>query len=342
MTESPSPLTMLLSRHTRRREFLALLGGAAAAALNPCARAQEAGRTYRLGIVGLTPTSIQATREITLPELARQGFMEGRNLLVDVVIGAGDELLGLTRELVARKPDVIFAISQAPVRIISQITANVPIVMFGDDPVRSGFAESLARPGGNITGVTTLSAQLDAKRLQLLHEGVPSARRIATLFFIGTPNREQRQASEQAIREVAKDTGVEIIALDVTDPADYGKAFESMRKLGAEALVITANPQLYRDGARLAGLALEVCLPTICEWAEMARTGCVIGYGPDLPEMRRRAGAYIARVLQGTPPSALPIEGPTHFQFAVNLKSARAVGIEIPQGLLLRADEVIE
>jgi putative tryptophan/tyrosine transport system substrate-binding protein len=226
------------------------------------------------------------------------------------------------------------------VGVVSQLTSNLPIVMFGDDPVRSGFAESLARPGGNITGVITLSAQLDAKRLQLLHECTPSARRVATLHYIG--NREQRKASEQAIRDVAKNTGLEITAIDIADAADYTKAFESMRKMGAEALVITAHPQLYRDGAQLAALALKTGLPTVCEWAEMARTGCVVGYGPDLPEMRRRAGAYIARVLQGTPPSVLPIEGPTHFRFAINLRSAHALGIEIPHGVLLRADEVIE
>jgi putative tryptophan/tyrosine transport system substrate-binding protein len=273
--------------------------------------------------VGLTPTSIQATREITLPELARQGFMEGRNLLVHVVIGAGDELLGLARELVARKPDVIFAISQAPVRVISQITTNVPIVMFGDDPVRCRIRGEPRSPGRqhHRRDYALGTARCQAAAAAARGRSVCPADRYAVFH---------------------RNTGVEIIALDVTDPADYGKAFESMRKLGAEALVITANPQLYRDGARLAGLALEVGLPTICEWAEMARTGCVIGYGPDLPEMRRRAFAYIARVLQGTPPSALPIEGPTHFQFAVNLKSACALRIEIPQGLLLRADEVIE
>jgi putative ABC transport system substrate-binding protein len=324
----------------KRREFIALCSGAAAAILPFRLCAQEAGRTYRLGIMALTVTSIEATRETTLPELTRRGFAEGRNLVVDAIFGAGDELPVLARELLARKPDVIYAISQSSIGVLSQLTSNLPIVMFGDDPVRSGFAESLARPGGNITGVITLSAQLDAKRLQLLHECVPSARRVATLHFIG--NREQREASEQAIREVAKNIGLEIMALDIADAADYTKAFASMRKMGAEALAITAHPQLYRDGALLAGLALKTSLPTVCEWAEMARSGCVIGYGPDLPEMRRRAGAYIARVLQGTPPSALPIEGPTHFQLAINLKSARALGIEVPQGLLLRADEVIE
>ena len=123
---------------------------------------------------------------------------------------------------------------------------------------------------------------------------------------------------------------------------DYSAAFASMRKAGAQALVISTSPKFYQDGTQLAALALEAGLPTICEWAEMARTGCVIGYGPSLRAMRRRVADYLARILQGTPPSALPIEGPAHFEFAINLKTSRALGMDMPEGLLLRADEVIE
>jgi putative tryptophan/tyrosine transport system substrate-binding protein len=130
--------------------------------------------------------------------------------------------------------------------------------------------------------------------------------------------------------------------MDVDDSTDYGALFERMQIVKAEALVITSHPKLYRDGARLSAFALKTRLPTICEWAEMARTGCVIGYGPNLREMRRRAGEYIARVLQVTSPSTPPIEGPPRFEFTVNLKSARGLGMDISEGLLLRADEVIE
>src|SRR6266704_1935113 len=133
-----------------------------------------------------------------------------------------------------------------------------------------------------------------------------------------------------------------VLAFDTASPADYPAAFAQMRKADAQALVITSNPQLYHDGAQLALLALQARLPTICQWADMARTGCLIGYGPSLREMRRGTGEYLARIFQGALPSALPIEGPTHFEFVINLKTARALGIEMPQGLLLRADEVIE
>jgi putative tryptophan/tyrosine transport system substrate-binding protein len=186
--------------------------------------------------------------------------------------------------------------------------------------------------------MTILAAELDAKRLQLLHEAVPLARRVAAL--LRPP--ENREAIERAMRDVAVSAGLELYAFDTASPADYPAAFAQMRNVDSQALVITSNPQLYHDGAQLAALALEARLPTICQWANMARTGCLIGYGPSLREMRRRAGEYVARIFQGALPDALPIEGPTHFEFVLNLKTARALGIDMPQGLLLRADEVIE
>ena len=259
--------------------------------------AQEAGRTYRLGLLALTESALAATREATLPELAQHGFVESRNLIVDPAIGDADALPRLARTLFSRNPDVVYAISQAAIRAAQQASADVPIAMFGDDPVQYGFAESLARPGRNITGVTILAAQLDAKRLHLLHEAIPSAHRIAALHVRGAPNRPD---SEQAMRDVAASAGLELVGFDVGEPAEYAQTFAAMHNMNAHALVITANPQLYRDGSKLATLALEARLPTVCEWAEMARADCVLGYGPNLLEMRRHAGEYIARLLQGT------------------------------------------
>jgi ABC-type uncharacterized transport system substrate-binding protein len=286
----------------RRREFFRLFGaGAGTLLVSSYAWPQEPGRTYRLGMLALITQAIEATRDVTFAELAKHGFVEGRNLVLDARIGGPDEQPSLARELVSRKPDVIFAISNVPVEVARQVTTTVPIVMFGDDPVRQGFAESLARPGGNVTGITILAAELDAKRLQLLHEAVPSARRVATLHIRGSGNRD---ASEQAMRNVAASAGLELVTFDAVGSAEYPTAFAAMRNASVQALVITAHSRLYRDGSQLAALALEAGLPTICEWADMARTGCVIGYGPSLREMRRRAGEYIARLFQGTPPSA--------------------------------------
>jgi putative ABC transport system substrate-binding protein len=180
--------------------------------------------------------------------------------------------------------------------------------MFGDDPVRQGFAASLAHPAGNITGVTILAAELDGKRLQMLHEAVPSARRIAILALPqDTENIREMQRTALAL-------GIETPVFRVGQPSDYAAVFASMRKAGAQALVITAHSQFFHDGGQLVAFAVEARLATICEWAEMAPTGCTIGYGPNLQEMRRRVADYLARKLQGTPPSALPIEGPTQFR----------------------------
>jgi len=233
-------------------------------------------------------------------------------------------------------PDAILAVSVAAIKAIQEATTTLPIVMYGDDPVGQGFAASLARPGGNVTGVTMLAAELDGKRLQLLHEALPSARRMAILAL------PQHARNIGEMERIALALGIEIHVFRVNETTDYSAAFASMRKAGAQALVISTSPKFYQDGAQLAALALEAGLPTICEWAEMARTGCVIGYGKSLRAMRRRVADYFARILQGTPPSALPIEGPAHFELAINLKTSRALGMDMPQGLLLRADEVIE
>ena len=324
----------------RRRGFTILLSIAVALSLIPPeARPQEVGKTYRLALLALSPQSVKATRDLTLPELAKYGFVEGRNLIFDANVADNGDLPSLAREVVFRKPDAILAISNAPIEAARQATSTIPIVMMGDDPVRLGFATSLAHPGSNITGVTILTAELDGKRLQLLHEAVPYAQRMATLHVQGAPNRD---ASEQAMRSVAASGGLELVSFDTVGATDYPTAFVAMRKSGAQALVITSHPQLYHDAEQLTALASKAGLPTICEWAEMARTGCVIGYGPSLREVRRRLGEYIARVFRGSSPSSLPIEGPTHFELAINLKTTRALGIEMPQGLLLRADEVIE
>jgi len=323
----------------RRWEFIILFSMLAATLVAPPqAWPQEAGRTYRLGVLLLTARSMEETREMTLAQLAKHGFVEGRNLIVDSRIGGPEQLPGFARELVGGKPEAILAVGTSAIRAAQAATATVPIVMMGDDPVGHGWAVSLARPGGNVTGVTILAAELDAKRLQLVHEAMPLARRVAALFR----PPENREEIERAMRDVAVSAGLEFHAFDTASPADYPAAFAQMRKADAQALVITSNPQLYHDGAQLALLALQARLPTICQWADMARTGCLIGYGPSLREMRRGTGEYLARIFQGALPSALPIEGPTHFEFVINLKTARALGIEMPQGLLLRADEVIE
>jgi putative ABC transport system substrate-binding protein len=273
-----------------------------------------------------------------LRELAKLGFSEGRNLILDRRVGDAAALPDLARELVLAKPDAIYVGGTDALRAASAATNTVPIVQFGPDPVRLGLAKSLARPGGNVTGVAILGAELDGKRLDLLHEAVPSARRVAALLWPWGA----RQTSEQEMCAVAAYAGVELFVVDAAGPGDYEAAFAKMRAAGAQALVVMAAPIFYRDAAVIARRAIETGLPTVCEWAEMAQDGCLIGYGPNQPELYRTVAYYIALIFEGTAPADLPIEQPTHYDFAVNLQTAKALGLTLPPSTLVRATEVIE
>ena len=309
------------------------------AAFAAAAHAQEPGRTYRLGHLALSNDSLEVTRRAALPELARRGFSEGRNLVVDSRIGPSATLAELARAMIANQPDVIIAIASDSLQAAASVTRTVPIVVFGADPVGMGLAASHARPGGNVTGVVILTAELDAKRLDLLREGVPHARRIAVLL---QRNAATRPASERELRRVAASAGVELLVQDAATADDYAGAFTAMRAAGAQALLIGAHAQFNGDRDRLAALALAAGLPTACEWAVMARAGCLIGYGPDQDDLRRRLARYVAAIFGGARPGELPIETPTRFEFAINLRTARALNLAVPPTIMIQADEVIE
>jgi putative tryptophan/tyrosine transport system substrate-binding protein len=311
--------------------FLVLASPAAAQAADQ--------RVYRLGELAPTAVSLEVTRSVTVPELAKLGFREGSNLVLDERVGEADKMEEVARDLLLGNPDAIIAIGPDAVKAASQATRSVPIVMFGSDPVAMGVAASLGRPGGNVTGVAILGVQLDGKRLDLLREAVPTVRKVAALMLPSSPDRA---ASEAELRGVAASTGIELVVLDVTGPTDYEEAFAAMHAAGARALVIMANPIFYRDSESLARLALQAGIPTVCEWAEMARSGCLLGYGPSRPALRRRVAYFVARIFQGATPGELPIETPTVFEFAINLKTAQALGVIVPPALLSRADEVID
>jgi putative ABC transport system substrate-binding protein len=305
----------------------------------PLGRLHAAERVFRLGELGSSAATVEYTRKVTLPELAKLGFEEGQNLIIDERAGGADAVDRLARELVQNKPDAIIAIGGDAVRAASQATSSVPIVVFGAVPRGEGAPASFARPGGNVTGVVILGQELDGKRLELLHEAVPDARRIAGLFVPWAMYRDQ---SEREMRRVADSVGVELLPFDSEGPQNYPRVFEAMRAAGVQALVIMAHADLFRDRDVLAKLALQARLPTACEWSEMARAGCLLGYGPSLQELFGRLAYYIAHIFNGRAPGELPIEQPTRYEFAVNLKTAKALGITIPTALLVRADEVIE
>jgi putative ABC transport system substrate-binding protein len=242
--------------------------------------------------------------------------------------------------VLAAAPDVVVAISHPAIGAARAASASVPIVMafLGTDPVASGFAASLARPGGNVTGVAMLAVELDGKRASLLREALPGAKRIGVLA--GQPPRDDLAVAE--IRRVAEAAGVAVQTAHVADPAAYAPAMAELRKAGAEGLVVISAPEFFRDAALIAKLAAEAGLPTACEWASMARDGCLIGYGPNFVTLMQRPATHIAAILSGASPATLPIEQPAVFEFAVNLKTAKALGLTLPQLLLARADEVIE
>jgi putative ABC transport system substrate-binding protein len=206
------------------------------------------------------------------------------------------------------------------------------------DPVAAGFAASFARPGGNITGIGMLATELDAKRLDLLHEAVPEARRVAVLLI----SEIRHRSTLAAMSEAASTDGIELVPVYAEVPASYPRAFTTMRTAGAQALAIVAAPEFNRDAEILAALATDSGLPTMCEWGHMAARGCLLGYGPVGPQLWRRAADYVTRILRGAVPGELPIEGPAHFEFAVNLKTAKQLALTIPTSVLLRADQVIE
>jgi putative ABC transport system substrate-binding protein len=303
-------------------------------------------KVYRLGVLGpgdATSWPLSPVRAITIPELAKLGFVEGRNLAVDARYGPEPSLPEFARDLVDGAPDVIVAVSRPAILAARQATASIPIVMsfIGEDPVAEGLVHSLARPGGNVTGLVMLAPELDAKRLDLLREAIEPlapAARIAVL--IASPRREDARVAE--MRAVAARRGLELLVYPVEGPGDYAAAFRAMRAAGAEALSIVSSPVLFRDPADLASRAREAGLPTVCEWREMALQGCLLGYGPSLSELRRRTADYVARLFRGAAPGELPIERPTRYEFAINLRTAQRLGLELPPPLLLRADEVIE
>ena len=317
----------------RRREFIALAGAAAAWPL--AARAQTPNRIYRLGHIGSVATSEAFTRQITLPELARLGFVEGRNLVFDGRTGTQEAMPGLMRELLAGQPDAIIAVGPA-IGPAGAATRTVPVVTFGFDPIELGLAANYARPGGNVTGVVILVDELEAKRLSILIEAVPDRRRVAALVLSGS------KATEAALRKAAAGLGVELLVFPVSTPGDYAAAFAAMQAQGAQALVIGATPQFQADGKQLAALALEARLPTVCEWAEMAQDGCLIGYGPSRIALRKRMADQIAQIFRGVAPGDISIERPSVFEFALNLKIAKSLGLTVPPSVIARADEVIE
>jgi putative ABC transport system substrate-binding protein len=303
------------------------------------ARGQTTDRLYRLGALALSAGFVERMHAYILPALAREGFAEGRNWSWRSAPGPPQSFRRWPKSWSRPSLTRSSPMAQLPfVRSERPLPLSRPLGRLSADPIAAGFAASLARPGGNITGVVMLAPELDAKRLDLFHQVVLTARRVAVLGTSATQSEENLAA----VREVAEALGLDLVAVYAEFPAEYPAAFAVMRSAGAERPAILSAPDFFINASTLAALALEARLPTVCEWRKMADQGCLLGYGPDIAELNRRIANYVARIFRGAFPGDLPMEQPTHFELAVNLKTAKALGLAIPPAILARADDVIE
>ena len=304
------------------------------------ADAQPAEKVYRIGLISnANPATITPLVGAFRRGLADLGWLERKNIHIEHRWAEGD--LGrhprLAAELVALKVHVIVLAGTSAARAAVQATRTIPVVaaVIGD-PVANGLVRSLAKPGGNLAGLAWQASDLVTKQLQLLQETVPRATRVAALVHVANP-----AAPRRAVEAAAGPLGVQVQMIDVEAPADIPGVFETMRRRGSEALLVLPSPMFYAERRRLAALAARDRLPAIYEVKEYADEGGLMSYGPSFPEMYRRAATYVDKILKGAKPGDLPMEQPTKFEFVINLKAAKAIGLTIPPSVLARADVLI-
>jgi putative ABC transport system substrate-binding protein len=303
------------------------------------AEAQPARGAYRIG--WLTPTALEGALGAFRAALRRLGHVDGQTVAIEIR-SAEDDLARLPRlaaELVDARVDVIVAVSPPAILAARQATDAIPIVMsfWGTTGlIESGMVTSFARPGGNVTGVYMLAAELDAKRLELLLQAVPRARRVGVL----DPGAGLTLGE---VRRVADAVGIRLHATTVGRGREgYQQAFDSLAKAQVDVLLVPSFPRFYKEARQIIDLARQRRIPAMYEWSSMARDGGLMAYGPPLDELLGRAAAFVDRIVKGARPGDLPIEQPTRFELVINLKTAKALGLTIPQSVLQRADEVIQ
>jgi putative tryptophan/tyrosine transport system substrate-binding protein len=324
----------------KRREVVTLLGGAAAWPF--AARAQQRAVPV-IGFLGLQPASAFAPRiEALRKGLRDRGYVEGKNLLIDFEwADTVDQLPRLARRLVDSRVDLIFAPSSIWVEPARQATKTIPIVFANHaDPVGTGHVESLAHPGGNITGLSMVFTEIVAKQLEILHEATPQATRIGVFWNPMTPTHEP---AIKAVRAAAEILGVRLHEIPTRRVEDYEDAIPSVIRENVDSLLVMASPIMYGDNSsRLIQLTLKHRLPAMFGYKENVQAGGLMSYAPDVLDLYRRSAVYIDKILKGTKPADLPVEQASKYEMTINLKTAKALGLTIPPMLLVRADEVIE
>jgi putative ABC transport system substrate-binding protein len=321
----------------RRRELIAAIGGAALWPL--AARAQKAGKIYRLGILTVAPERnwdglFQALRDL--------GYVDGQNLIIErrYSEGQAERWSDLANELVGLKVDVIVVSTTPAALAAKKATSTIPIVFpTAFDPVGAGLAASLARPGGNVTGLGLLIPEVSAKGLALLKEAVPAATEVAVFW------NAANSANSIVLRDVeatARAIGLAVHPQQVREPKDFEPAFIAITQERPDGLLVLADALLSQYKSQIVDFTIRTQLPAVFPFREFTELGGLMSYGPSLPDMFRMGANYVDKILKGAKPADLPIEQPTKFQFVINLKTARTLGIEIPPHLLALVDDVIE
>jgi len=318
----------------RRREFITLVGAAAASPL--AARAQQ---VPVLGMLAFGSTG-PLRQPGMMAALSENGYVEGRNLELDFRWGPPEQMPALAAELVRRKVAVIFAGGPPAARAAMQATSTIPIVFgIGEDPIKEGLVTNLSRPGGNVTGFTNFANQLVAKRLDLLHQLVPKA---TELGFLANPTNPNIEPDTADVKAAADALGLRLHVVTAGSERDLEGAFGGMARQGIEALLVGIDPWFREQRQAIVSLAARHGIPASYERRDFAEAGGLLSYGTDVAEGQRQNGIYIARILKGAKPAELPVQQATKFEFIINLKTARALGLTPPPTMLVVADEVIE
>ena len=307
--------------------------------------AQKQSKVWRIGfLTNGTVASSQGQLDAFVRGLSELGYIDGKNVILEPRWAEGklDRLPALVTELLAQKIDLLFAPSGVAAQAAKKSGTTIPIVFaLAPDPVGQGFAQSLAHPGGNMTGMTSTHTELSAKRIELLKEAFPTTKRIAVLYFLapsGAGVAEQLAETERA----AKVLGVALVTEESPRVEDFERAFASIRTQRPDALIVIENPMFFTNRVRLTELAAMLRIPAIYNVSEYVHAGGLMSYGASYADLCRRAAANLVKILNGALPGDLPIERPTKFELVINVKTAKAIGLTIPQSLLLRTDEVIQ
>jgi putative ABC transport system substrate-binding protein len=327
------------SDRLRRRDFIALFGGAAAT-WPLAAAAQRIGRAHLVGVLAqdLQPGLLETFRD----ELHNLGHVEGKTIGIEVrnASGQNERLPALVDDLLRLKVDVILAVNTPAARAAKKATKTVPIVIMRvADPVKSGLVASLARPGGNLTGLSFMPDELGAKGIELLREVLPRISRLGALY---RGDNSGSLVVVDGVESRSKQLGLQFLRLPVVDPKDFVGAFETADRAKTEALFVMDDGAITKQRQKILALAVKHSLPVVAIYKDFAKAGALIAYGPSLNVVYRRAAYYVDKILKGEIASNLPVEQPTKFDLFVNLKTAKALGITIPSSVLLRADELIE